>query len=235
MDMDGPSGISLTANGAVTTILIDSPKKANALDLRSMLALNDALRNAYSDPDCSVLVIKGGGDKYFCSGADQRESKSAAEAAAFKAALLESLALIAGGPKLVVSAVRGAAVGVGAMLALAADRIVMAQDAYLSFPELKIGMPSVLAYDVLRESFSESFSLHLLLTGERLGASEAHVWGLKVCIVQTHELHSYAAVVAANLATLHASAVGSLKAGRAELRLHRQRPNATNAFSREVA
>jgi len=235
MDMTGPSGISISANGAVTTILIDCPMKANALDLRSMLDLNDSLRNAYSDPKCRVLVIKGGGNRHFCSGADQSAAKSSVEAAAFKAALLESLALMAGGPKLVVSAVRGAAVGLGAMLALASDKIVMADDAYLTFPELKIGMPSDLAYDVLRESFSESFSLHLLLTGERVRASEANVWGLKVCIVQAHELHSHTTAVAADLTALHAIAVESLKAGRAARRLHRQRLNATSTFSREVA
>ena len=60
-------------SGAVEIITLNRPERFNAFNEAMKRELNDALREASRDPDVRCLVLRGAGDKAFCSGGDQKE------------------------------------------------------------------------------------------------------------------------------------------------------------------
>src|ERR1043166_899515 len=59
--------------GRVTTITIERPDAANALDRPSLAALADAIGTVGGDPGVRPAIVTGSGDKAFCAGADLKE------------------------------------------------------------------------------------------------------------------------------------------------------------------
>ena len=81
--------------------------------------------------------------------------------------------------KPVIAALDGHAIGGGFELALGADLIVMAEDAYFSLPEMQRGfLPDAGAIQKLHHRVPYNVAVDLMLTGRRLYADEAKHWGL---------------------------------------------------------
>lgn len=81
--------------------------------------------------------------------------------------------------KIVVASVQGAVVGGGASLALSADILVMEEDAYLSFPFVRLGIvPDGGNSYFLQAKLGVALATDLLLTGGRIDSHEAQRLGL---------------------------------------------------------
>ena len=118
----------------VALVRLCAPERKNALTGDSARALRDALASVGSDPDVGAMVLAGV-DNAFCAGA-HRELLTAVGRGEPQAredidVVYDLFEVMRNSPVPIIAAVRGAAVGAGLNLVLAADVRVVAEDAYL--------------------------------------------------------------------------------------------------------
>ena len=137
--------VELKMVGQVAVITLNDPKSRNALTGESAQQLVDYLRQVDSARDAAALVIQGA-DGNFCSGADRklldrvRQSPGTVQNIEELEVIYSSFAALAALSVPTVAAVRGAAVGAGVNLAMAADVRVVSEDARMLSGFLKIGL-----------------------------------------------------------------------------------------------
>ncbi|MDT5161917.1 MAG: enoyl-CoA hydratase [Mycobacterium sp.] len=140
--------------GAIATITLNWPEKANAQDQKQVEEIDDALRDADRDYDIQVLVLKANG-KGFCSGhAIGNNSVDYPEfVEGFKATgtpwkpqtdlFVKPILNLWEFSKPTISAINGYCVGGGTHYGLITDIVIAAENAYFSYPPLQgFGMPS---------------------------------------------------------------------------------------------
>ncbi|MCG8404762.1 MAG: enoyl-CoA hydratase-related protein [Phycisphaerales bacterium] len=129
-------------DGAIGCITFDSPDGINLISTPVMAALEAKLEEIKRQPDVRVLILTGEG-RTFIAGADIREMNDApgdfgksfsqrGQQCMNKLARFEHAVTIA--------AINGPALGGGCELALACDLRVMAEEATIGFPEVKLGL-----------------------------------------------------------------------------------------------
>lgn len=203
--------LELTWSGDVAMIRLNDPLKLNAvtLEMLEMLdrSLDDVERNA------RVMILSGAG-KAFCSGANLGGGISSADPQAemFDAgAILETHInpLMTRLRRLAVpwmTAVRGAAAGVGASLALAGDLIIASDTAFFLQAFSRIGLvPDGGSSHLLVRTIGRPRAMELMLLGERLPARTALEWGLINRVVADEALDAESLILAQRLATGAAS------------------------------
>lgn len=201
VDVDGQ--VLLQLDGGLATITLARPKKLNALSpaMRSQLA--DCLDQVARDNNVKLVLLRGEG-RAFCVGADLvdapgtplawRERIRFAQASHLKIVRMN---------KPVIAAVQGLAVGGGASLALAADILLMADDAKLVLPFVKLGVvPDGGASALLQAKLGVATALDLLLTGGELAADEAARRGLTRRVLPAAELEAAARALAQQMLNL---------------------------------
>lgn len=127
---------------------------------------------------CAVLT---GGVKMFSAGFDIKELLAArpAEAVPRNLRLMATYDAIEQGSLPVIAAVEGYALGGACELAMACDVRVAAEDAVLGLPEIKLGgVPGIAGMQRLQRLVGLGQAKQMVLTGERIGAVEAHRLGL---------------------------------------------------------
>src|SRR6218665_39381 len=108
----------------------------------------------------------------------------------------------------VIAAVQGAAAGGGAALALAADILLMADDACLRFPFVRLGLiPDGGTAFLLQAKAGTAMALDLLLSGGVMAAAEAFACGLTRRVVPPDRLAPQARALAEELARLPAQSL----------------------------
>jgi|SRR5215470_10467496 len=177
--------INLYRRGAAAKIELNRPETRNAWNTQFSVDLLDAVRATGDDPGVRAVLVTGAG-KAFSSGADLREDlgdRAKGGRPDVYRRLTESYHPIITGirqmPKPVVSAVHGAAAGIGLSLALAGDLVVAAESAFFLLAFVNIGLVPDGGSSVLvpsRVGFARAAELAML--GERLPASQALEWGL---------------------------------------------------------
>ncbi len=165
-------------DGRVATFTLNRPDQRNAVDPGLAAALGDAVARFEADPEVWVGILTGAGAN-FCAGADLK---------AMAAGLSVDMATPEGGfggwvryprTKPVIAAVRGFALAGGTELVLACDLVVAAEDATFGLPEVTRGIVAA-AGGLFRlpRAIPPARARELVLTGDRLGAPEAHRLGL---------------------------------------------------------
>ncbi|UFN47914.1 enoyl-CoA hydratase/isomerase family protein [Roseomonas sp. OT10] len=206
--------IRIGDHDGIRTLALARPEKRNALDTALGEALIAALREAEAAPEVAAIVLAAEGPG-FCAGADLGELRALADdpvAKAARAALSEAILLAPGDTgKPVVAAVHSAALGAGAALALCCDRLVLAEDATLGFPEARHGMLPALMAPVLRQHLPPRQVFRLLATGQPLPAAEALALGLAEAVVPAEALLAEAGRLAREAASLPVPRMRALK------------------------
>ena len=190
----------------IATVTIDRPQQHNAIDYGMWLALRETARQLSADSAVKVVIVTGGGDRAFSSGADikdfpaHRSSSSLAGeyADAFEGALDAFEAM----PKPVVSMIRGICVGGGCELAMATDLRIAADDATLGVPIAKIGV--LAGYKEMRrlvQLVGRGNAMALLLAAKTIDAAEALRIGLVTDVVPVARLAEYTYALAERMAT----------------------------------
>lgn len=174
---------SVENDGAVRVLAFNRPTKGNALNSAMLKAMNVRLERAINDKSVKAIVLTGSG-KHFSAGVDLGEFANAADherktlAEARAEMIFELQRRLRASPKPVVAAVKGAAIGAGAAVALSGDMVIVGADLKLSFPELNLGMvptavvPSLVKHAGLKATFE------LLTQGAILNAEEVCRLGL---------------------------------------------------------
>ncbi|MFB9926645.1 enoyl-CoA hydratase/isomerase family protein [Amycolatopsis halotolerans] len=206
----------LTENhDAVRVLTLNRPDKLNALDTALTRALDTALDEAGRDPSVRAVVLTGAG-RGFCAGADLNEFSSLTpdqpeavlERAALTARLQTRMQQL---PVPVVSAVRGAAVGGGAGLAIGADLVVAGSDLKFGYPELKHSIVPALVMTGLVRHLGRKLAFELVSTGRLLTAEEALAKGLVNRVVEPSEIVPAALAVAQRWASVEPRALAAAK------------------------
>jgi enoyl-CoA hydratase/carnithine racemase len=130
-------------HGAVALVTFARPEALNALRAESITELLDVLTAVEGDASVRALVLTGAG-RAFSAGRDLKEKDAFSETAPVAeriAAVVERYQdltrRLTRMPRIVVSAINGVAVGIGAELAAASDVRLAAPEARVSFPELR--------------------------------------------------------------------------------------------------
>jgi methylglutaconyl-CoA hydratase len=175
--------VSITAEGGVTTITMDSPRNRNALSRRLVASLREALTAALGDDTVRVLVLTGSGPA-FCAGADLKE-----QAAGGPPPDVPGLVgLIWNSPKPVVARLNGPARAGGLGLVTACDIAVAPDTATFAFTEVRLGVvPAMIAVTCLRRMDPRA-TAEYFLTGESFDARRAQEIGLINRAVPADEL-----------------------------------------------
>jgi enoyl-CoA hydratase len=209
---DGPLLVSRQDGTAVLTL--NRPAARNALNAEVLRLLRLVAAEAGADETVRAVVITGAGERAFCAGADIRgmsemSAAGAREWAGLGHAVFRSLELL---PKPVIAAVNGTAVGGGLELALACDLRVLAENAQLGQPEIKLGMiPGWGGTQRLPRLAGMTLAREMVLTGELVGAEQALRAGLANRVVPAPDVLPTALTLAARFSALPPLALGYAK------------------------
>jgi enoyl-CoA hydratase len=185
--------VRLETTDGIGTIRLERPPM-NALNTQVQEELRAAAQQATDDPAVRAVVVWGG-PKVFAAGADIKEfttttyPQMAARAAALSGAF-DSIARI---PKPVVAAITGYALGGGCELALACDWRVVAEDAKLGQPEIRLGLiPGAGGTQRLARLVGPARAKELIFSGRMVDAAEALRIGLADRVVPAADVYAEA-------------------------------------------
>lgn len=197
-------GFSAVHDGKVLRITLTKPKRKNAIDYDTMIALGDALIAAADDSSVRVVVLAGEGSD-FCTGADLAASATEAQRGITSDNVMDAanrvVKAIVELPIPVIARVEGAAAGVGVGIALAADLVYASEDAYLLLAFINIGlMPDGGAASMVAAAAGRPLAAEMALLGERLPAPAAKQAGLFTAVLPADELDAKVDAAAAKIA-----------------------------------
>lgn len=189
----GSEFVRVELGGPIAEIVIDRPERRNAVDLAMWRAIPDAVAAASAAQETRVIVLRGGGDKAFVSGADISEFNevrcSAETNAEFTRQVLAATGSIRGAAQPVIAAIRGFCIGGGIVLASACDLRVAANDASFAVPAAKLGLGYELEnYEALVRLVGHGAAAHMVLTAQMFSAEDALRMGLVQELVAPDQL-----------------------------------------------
>ena len=176
-------------SGRIGTVTLAQPERRNAFSAALMREMIACAQELSSRNDIDAVIVTGAGG-VFSAGADLKDSSRWAGGAP----LLEQREIAGLGfrmaraweelPQMTIAAIEGYAVGGGLALAVALDWRVMARDAFVSLPEIGLGIP--LTWGTLPRLVNlagPAKAKRLSILCERVGADSALAMGLidEVC------------------------------------------------------
>ena len=182
--------------GAVTKVLIDRPKRRNAVDPATAQQLREAFDAFEADEAASVAVLAGAGG-HFCAGFDLKAVAGAAGHydPAGEGPMGPTRRLLS---KPVIAAVEGYAVAGGLELALWCDLRVASETAVFGVFCRRWGVPLIDGGTVrLPRIVGQGRALDMILTGRPVAAAEALAFGLANRVVPAGEALAEAVALAA--------------------------------------
>ncbi|WP_054815891.1 enoyl-CoA hydratase-related protein [Nocardia arizonensis] len=195
---------SAVKDGKILRVTITNPKRKNAVDYDTMVALGDTFLEAAQDRSVRVIVLAGeGGD--FCTGADLSSSAAEAQRGITSEMVMDAanrlVKSIVDSPVPVIARIKGAAAGVGVGIALAADLVYAETDSYLLLAFINIGlMPDGGAAAMVAAAAGRPLAAEMALLGERLPATQAKQAGLFTAVLTGAELDAKVEAAAQKLA-----------------------------------
>lgn len=162
----------------VALIRLNRPKELNALNLKLMGELRDALKALDNDDSVRAIVITGN-ERAFAAGADIKEMAGRTSIDMYKIDQFSTWDQIKRTKKPIIAAVSGFALGGGCELTMTCDMIVASETAQFGQPEIKIGvMPGAGGTQRLTRAVGKARAMEMVLTGKFITADEALQAGL---------------------------------------------------------
>lgn len=192
--------LNVEQDGAVIIAAINHPP-ANAMGQGVLRDLNDLLNVCENDDGVRAIVITGTGEKLFSAGADITEFADLQGGKVPEYNGNEIYFRIENFPKVIIAAMQGGAYGGGLELALSCHLRIMAEEASLGLPEVKLGLnPGWGGTQRLPRVIGEAKALEMMLTGDFISAKEAYSLGLLNKAVPAAEVLATATKLAQKLA-----------------------------------
>ncbi len=200
----------------VGRIVLNRPKVKNPLDRITAEEILAAMEQHLDDPDVVVLEITGAGDA-FCGGGDINEMKkfpdmSADDAAEWATPIIDAHQLMLRAEKPVIATVNGPAMAGGFGLAGMCDILIATRNATFGATEVKVGIFPMIIVAHLARALPRKRLLEMMMTGEPMGAEEAHTLGFVSKVVDTRQ--EMDALVAAYARTFRRVSPTAIKMGR---------------------
>ncbi len=208
--------IKYETEGAVALITLNDPATLNAISVETTNEMSDAFMRAGNETRCVVLTGEGRG---FSSGANLAGGAPPTDAegrpdlgAALERTYNPFVTLLRDLPIPFVTAVNGAAAGVGCSFALLGDLIVAGESAYFLQAFRRIGLvPDGSATYHLPRMIGRARAMEMMLLGEKLPAKTALDWGLINRCVPDAELLPTAKALALDLANGPTKTLGMIR------------------------
>ncbi len=186
----------------IAWIILNRPRKLNALSPQLLKELADALDELEDDPDVRVVILKGEG-RAFSAGADVTAFVAASpiDIAKFSRKFQELTLKMQFYTKPIIVAIHGYALGGGLEIAMSGDIRIASEDAMLGQPEINLGfIPGAGGTQRLPRLVGRSRAKELIFTGDMIPASEAYRIGLVDKVVPPERLDQEARALALKLA-----------------------------------
>ncbi|MDR6263516.1 enoyl-CoA hydratase-related protein [Roseobacter sp. N2S] len=187
----------------VTTLRLNDPGAMNALTPDMALLLHNLL---LSESKTARAIVLAGTERAFSAGANLNAAMPDDMTGFDVGQTLEAeynplMNAIRDLPVPVISAVRGAAAGVGASIALACDIIVAGKSAYFLEAFARIGLiPDGGATWLLTKAVGRVRAMEMMLLAEKIPAQQAFDWGLITRVAEDDAVEDVAFEIAARLA-----------------------------------
>ncbi len=174
--------IKIDRGGEIATVTFNRPEAANALNARHIAEIEHAALSFRDDPVARVVLFTGAG-KHFTSGADLNERQAEGDSLAVMRqkrrigqrciqALLDM-------DQITIGAWTGAAMGGGACVAAAMDFRIGAEDCFMSFPEILIGVPLMWqALPLCVRLMGAARAKRMVISGEHIHGPTLLEWGV---------------------------------------------------------
>ncbi len=165
--------------GGVLTLTLNRPEARNALNAAGMADLNAALRDAETNADAHVMVIRAAG-KAFSAGRDLKEAPGLPMERALQqhddwATVYQRLQRLT---IPTVAVAQGFAVAGGFTLAMGCDFVLASRTAKFGAMEMANGFPAAVCTPLLAHLLGPRLGLELALFGEPVGAERLYEMGL---------------------------------------------------------
>jgi enoyl-CoA hydratase/carnithine racemase len=188
-------------DGHVATITYNRPEALNAVNGELRTDLNEAFSRFRDAEDAWVAIVTGAG-RAFSVGGDLKDG--AGSIGVFPGTFWEkptANSFESGWEifKPVIAAVNGYCLGYGLTLVTWCDFVIASNRAEFGFPEVTLGVPTIVGAIRLPQRINWQYAMELLLTGERIDAQRAHEIGLVGWVVPHEELMTEARALADRL------------------------------------
>lgn len=178
----------------IATITMNRPEARNAINGAMRNDLNAAWNRFRDDQDAWVGVLTAAGD-VFCAGADLQDSEGSV--GTFGGTFWEKPTInsFESGMELfkpTIAAVHGPCIGYGLTGVLFCDFVFASTEATFCFPEVGLGIPTIVGAIRLPHRVGWANAMELLLTGKPVSAQRAEETGLVWKLVEPDELQARA-------------------------------------------
>jgi 2-(1,2-epoxy-1,2-dihydrophenyl)acetyl-CoA isomerase len=204
------SKIKVSQDGGVTILTMSDPATMNAAGIDLAGELLDATKSAVLGANPARALVLTGEGRGFCSGANLQAGPGGGKVdgdgkpdagAALETIYNPLVTYLREMPVPLVTAVNGAAAGVGCSLALLGDLIVAGESAYFLQAFRRIGLvPDGGSTYLLPRMIGKARAMEMALLGEKVSALQALEWGLINRLAPDAELMSVAMGLAHALA-----------------------------------
>lgn len=188
--------------GQVGIITLNRPERHNAMDDEASGLLHYLFEKAVECDAVGAILLRGEGAS-FCSGRDtsvlgyrarnESDYYFVRRHQAFRLKILEC-------PKPIIAEIKGAVIGGGCEMALAADIRVSSSDLKMSLPEINYGLlPDTGGTQFLTNLIGPSRAKYMVLSGARIDAQTALSWGAVDFVVEPEALAQKALEIATEL------------------------------------
>ncbi|MCY3795028.1 MAG: enoyl-CoA hydratase/isomerase family protein [Gammaproteobacteria bacterium] len=168
---------------AIATVTLDRPAKANALHYEHLAEIEAAALAFREESEIRVVIFTGAG-AHFSSGADLTDDGNA-----YRAPLVQRRRRLRIGERCIraltemdqitIAAWNGAAMGGGACIATALDFRIGADDCFMQYPEIDIGVNLMWrSLPLLVRLVGAARAKRLVIGGERIQAKTLLAWGV---------------------------------------------------------
>lgn len=175
------SSISYEMKGHVAHVILNRPEAMNAFNYDMLKELEEVIEGIRIEKDIRVVTFKGAGEKSFSVGADLKERKTLSDQEVKRNIykIGEVFSKIEQLPQPTIAIINGYAFGGGMELALACDFRIASTEALMGLTETSLAIiPGAGGTQRLPRLVGEAKAMELILTAQRLTASEAKECGL---------------------------------------------------------
>jgi len=214
--MSAYENVTVTHDGPVATVTFDRKGSLNAFDQTTILELTDVARRFQDDLTTQAVVLSGAPNA-FSAGIDLKDPATWEDLGdvAQRQRFYRGVRLCQAWedmPQITVTAMEGLVVGAGCAIALACDWRVLANDAYLYVPEVKIGLNLQWgALPRLVTLVGPSRAKRITILCEKMDADMALDWGLVDALADPGATVDVATDLATRAAEMPAATVRMVK------------------------
>jgi len=183
-------------------VTIDRPKVLNALNAQTVDEIHQAFLAAHDDENVKAVIVTGGGESAFVSGADINDIRARGRDEGLAAINSSLFAEIERFPRPTIAAINGYALGGGCELALACHIRIASDKAQIGLPEVTLGIiPGYGGTQRLARLVGKGKALEIICTADRVNAADAEKIGLVNKVVPGDQLMSTAEEMARKIAS----------------------------------